>query len=421
MLGTEAKKTIAKIRGYAGPKQPEIVSNYQPKLRPEDYRHSVPVTLPTKTGQPMVVTAMVDSGNVWTNVMSAKLFGQLGYDEADLEPVPGRQTCATAKAGASLKILGRFKKPLRLQLGGLNTRFKDRPVVLEGLSMDLNLSGTFLKRYGIDQLHTSNSLRVQGRLVPLVNALVTNLKEPELMESNIFIDEEVVIPPNSQRLLRARVPAVQYGQHPAGDAMVRGNASWMRRTDLHPWMNVILNIEADGTAVVGAMNTTTNHISVSKGELYGTVRLTVDAKNEEQFPWRVCIVDKPEMDFAQAVKAREKEQLSPDKLLELPTKEKQEIPEWMTGPLTKENRDKRIEHLVKYFKLDQCKQLATPTDVTSAALVLLRHWDTFSWDGAYGVTTLIKHDIQLKEGCEAPIKMGYRPVNPMLEGDLRAQ
>jgi hypothetical protein len=45
-------------------------------------------------------------------------------------------------------------QPLPLQLGKISTHLKTRPVVVEGLSMPFNLAGPFLKRHGIDQIHS---------------------------------------------------------------------------------------------------------------------------------------------------------------------------------------------------------------------------------------------------------------------------
>ena len=116
-------------------------------------------------------SALVDSGNVWRNAISAKFMKKLGLTTDDLRPL-STKTIGTAKTGASLTVLGEVKTSLRLKLGGgTDKTFKTRPVVIQGLSMPLNISGPFLKLHKIDQLHSKDSLRVQGRDIALLKPL----------------------------------------------------------------------------------------------------------------------------------------------------------------------------------------------------------------------------------------------------------
>jgi hypothetical protein len=94
----------------------------------------------TKAPKPMFIggviyKAMVDSGNLWKNVLSLDFLHQLELTRDDLQEVPGIQEVGTAKSGTGLKVLGELKTPIHLRFGGCATRFKCRPVVLEGLSM----------------------------------------------------------------------------------------------------------------------------------------------------------------------------------------------------------------------------------------------------------------------------------------------
>jgi hypothetical protein len=92
----------------------------------------------------VICKAMVDSGNLWKNVLSFDFLHQLGLTHDNLREVPGIQEVGTAKSGTGLKVLRELKTPIHLQFGGCATQFKCRPVVLEGLSMPFNLSGPFL-------------------------------------------------------------------------------------------------------------------------------------------------------------------------------------------------------------------------------------------------------------------------------------
>jgi hypothetical protein len=98
-------------------------------------------------------------------VLSLDFLHQLGLTREDLREVPGIQEVGTAKSSTRLKVVGELKTPIHLRFGGCATRFKCRPVVLEGLSMLFNLSGPFLPQFGINQLHSEGALLVQGKKI----------------------------------------------------------------------------------------------------------------------------------------------------------------------------------------------------------------------------------------------------------------
>jgi hypothetical protein len=78
----------------------------------------------------VICKAMVDSGNLWKNVLSLDFLHQLGLTRDDLREVPRIQEVGTAKSGTGLKVLGELKTPTHLRFGGFATWFKCRPVVL---------------------------------------------------------------------------------------------------------------------------------------------------------------------------------------------------------------------------------------------------------------------------------------------------
>ena len=41
-------------------------------------------------------------------------------------------------------------------------RYADRPIIVKGLTMAFNISGPFLKKHQIDQLHSKQAIQVQG-------------------------------------------------------------------------------------------------------------------------------------------------------------------------------------------------------------------------------------------------------------------
>ena len=48
----------------------------------------------------------------------------------------------------------------------------------------------------------------------------------------------------------------------------------MEQTDLHPWLNTITTIQADGNMLVGVMNTQPYDITLTKGTQYGEATAT---------------------------------------------------------------------------------------------------------------------------------------------------
>jgi hypothetical protein len=136
---------------------------------------------------------MVDSSNLWKNVLSLDFLLQLGLTRDNLREVPGIQEVGTAKSGTVLKVGGELKSPIHLRFGRCATRFKCRPVILEGLSMPFNVSGPFVAQFGIDQLHSEGALLVQGRKSPLV-ASFNPSADVEQTVSYLYLVEKVIVP-----------------------------------------------------------------------------------------------------------------------------------------------------------------------------------------------------------------------------------
>jgi hypothetical protein len=64
----------------------------------------------------VICKAMVDSSNLWKNVLSLSLdfLLQLGLTRDNLREVPGIQEVGTAKSGTGLKVVGELKTPIHL-------------------------------------------------------------------------------------------------------------------------------------------------------------------------------------------------------------------------------------------------------------------------------------------------------------------
>jgi hypothetical protein len=145
----------------------------------------------------VICKAIVDSGNLWKNVLSLDFLHQLGLTRDDLREVPGIQEVGTAKSGTRMKVVGELKTPIHLRFGGCATLFKCCPVVLEGLSMPFNVSGLFLTQFRIDQLHSEGALLVQGRRIPLVASLNPSA-DVEQTVFNLYLMEKVTVPAFSE-------------------------------------------------------------------------------------------------------------------------------------------------------------------------------------------------------------------------------
>jgi hypothetical protein len=130
-------------------------------------------------------SALVDSSNIWRNAISKDFaYSQMKLNEADICPL-STKTLGTAKDGASMRVLGEVTQPLPLQLGGISTCLKTRPVIVQGLLMPFNLAGPFLKEHGIDQIHSEDCIRFQGYDVKLLKRRKGSYTEVEAAFSNV--------------------------------------------------------------------------------------------------------------------------------------------------------------------------------------------------------------------------------------------
>lgn len=281
-------------------------------------------------------------------------------------------TITTANKRGKLKVLGRSKKKLRLKLGGLNTVFAIRPLVIEGLAMPFNLSGPFMRHHGIDQLHSQNSLRIQGRKIKLVtnpaNQREVNAVCP--VESAAYIDQAISVEPGTSRFVRLKIPDVTNGNRMAGDGVVEAVAHFVSHTDLHPAICALTTVQPDGRCWTSVMNTTDKPVNVTEGQRYGTFKVAPDlTKNSPEAA--VKVQDRPD--------------------------------QWY----------------LDQFKLKDSPFLQKEEDLQKALNLLKKYGDLFSTGDEYGKTKLLEHAIHTHEG--PPIKCRNRPINPTLEPQLREQ
>ena len=359
--------------------------NHLSRWRPEtlqNYKNYVPITIGKVTCR-----AMVDSGNLFKNVISKELMMALGLTMGDLVPMAPHTTVGTAKRGEQLHILGRVKQPLLITMGASQTKFKTRPVVLDGLAMAFNISGPFLRKHGIDQLHSQGVLRVQGKTIQLVEN--ARPRASEQVTDKVYVVTDTTVPPASVAWLPVRSPATEGGRMAPGGVLTTGTVEFMEKTDLHPWLNAITELRPDGSALVGVMNSQPHEITVRKGTHYGEVTAICGARDAAHQPGKIATL-----------------QATRKKTTRTKTEE--------------EPTEAELLNVVETFNLRKSPMLQTKEDVARAAALLWENREAFSFDGSFGTTKLITHHIRTEPG-KGPIRQRYRPLNPKLEADLHEQ
>jgi hypothetical protein len=238
----------------------------------------------------VICKAMVDSGNLWKNVLSLDFLHQLGLTRNDLREVPGIQEVGPAKSGTGLKVVGELKTHIHLRFGGCATRFKYRPVVLKGLSMPFNLSGPFLAQFGIDQLHSEGALLVKGKKIPLVASLNPSA-DVEQTVSKLYVMEKVTVPAFSETKFVVCASAVEGGTMSPGVRIATGSVHFSDLHDLHPFLNVVTKCDKDRRVRVGVKNTTMEAIVIPVGTKYGSFSRIVDVAQHSEHPFRVAVIN----------------------------------------------------------------------------------------------------------------------------------
>jgi hypothetical protein len=312
-------------------------------------------------------------------VLSLDFLQKLGLTRDNLREVPGIQEVGTAKSGTGLKVVGELKTPIHLQFGGCATRFKCRPVVLKGLSIPFNVSGSFLAQFGIDQLHSEGALLVQGRKIPLV-ALLNPLADLEQTVSNLYLIEKVIVPTFSETKFVVCASAVESGKMSSGDIIATGSVHFSDRHDLHPFLYVVTKCYKNGQVRVGVVNTTMEAIVIPVGTKYGSFSRIVDIAHHSEYPFCVAVINGANrlhhLDQEELGKPEKKKKTTAKKKTAQETasadQTRPELAPWLAGPTTAPNTAARIAHLISVFKLEDSPLLQTETKLMQAAYMLLK-------------------------------------------------
>ena len=192
---------------------------------------------------------------------------------------------STAKEGETLRVLGEPSKPMFLKTCKSDTKYHFLPIVVEGLSMDVNISGPWMKKNGWDQIHSQDCVRIQGRDVPLCKKSAV-----ESHESFLYVVQEVVATANAMTLVQLEAPEVSTGRMPHGNGIVQGDGNFMDNTDLHPGVFNLCRADRKGRVTAAVLNTQPYDIVIPKGQRYGTFTKTCDPRDWSKTPWRICAV-----------------------------------------------------------------------------------------------------------------------------------
>ena len=326
--------------------------------------------------------------------MSLDFAQKIGLCKDQLCRLPGLDEVGTAKTGASMRVVGQTIQPLTLRVAGLAKALRFRPVVLDGLDMDLNLSGPFLKENKIDQLHSEDCLLVQGTRVRLHNHPGASGKNAKDKVSTVYTTHEVTVEPYSTADVELRVLGFEKQTMPIGDGCLDGSEVLESRFDIHALRGVLLRPQESRPTVGGQfLNTTESPITIPANVCYGT--------------WSALPKAGPTINHLHAPEIQAEAKKDPETA-------------WLRGPTTKKNYEKRANYVMELFKLKDNPVLADPTELSKAVGNLLKYWGVFGFQGEYGKTELLKHEIHLVPGTK-PINVRYRPIPPSLEPSLKRQ
>ena len=361
---------------------------------PRPYHKYLPVTV-----NGVSCSALLDSGNLFRNVISPAFMQRLGLSVSDLRPLGSISSVGSAKEGASMKVLGVVPRGLRLRIAGRACEFPFQPVVLENLNMDLNICGPWLAANKVDQLHSRNAISVNGTIVNLLPS--AHMKPGTDVNSPVYFVNSVTVPPQQSVVVPLRLPKLEAQSMARGAGFLSGSEKFEALHDCHSWRSVLAQPSENGTILGGVLNSLDEPVTIPAGTRYGDFTLATDASSDDGSGRVAALLNAPGT-------------------AKPPTLNKDSpLPPFMSGPTTKRNYEQRANHIRTVFDIDNNPTLKTPSDRMQLVALILRYWSTFSWDGEYGKTDLIEHSIDTNE--HRPINQRYRPVNPSLEPCLREQ
>ena len=258
--------------------------------------------------------------------------------------------------------------------------------------MEFNLSGPFMRIHKIDQLHSKGKLRIHGKLIPLIShppslsIASKNSSSSHTIRGNVYVLTTQEIPPQSVSFISTRIPCIESSSHLHSVAGLFESLP-CQNLSLQPVSAALCEADSNGTLHVPILNLGDQPYTLSQDTRIGTFQ-----------------TPKSNQDRIGSLKPGTKHQSEEDKMGAKKRKH---------APLTKEK-------IVELFKLDDSPILVRNPHLKKQTIELLQKYsDTISVDDKYGKTHLVEHEIITED--VPPIKLRHRPINPVLEKNLRDQ
>src|SRR5438093_10054119 len=266
-----------------------------PESNADKFRPLCPVKL---NGHPSY--ALIDSGNVVFNAISERFARELfGTDDISqhIKPLAECKYIGTAEKGAKLRVLGITKQPLTLRFGGTTMKYYTSPIVIRGLTMDINISGPFLAEHGIDQIHSQGAIKVKVKLVRIVtyktarrdiqklcrdclhkNTQATNEQQSVCHISTptrdviryAYVAQMRVIPANSVAYIPLHIPDIENRKMSDCEGIVEVTEKFADKCLGHPTLRTAVKTFQRGKCFASILNLTEENIEISEGKCFGT-------------------------------------------------------------------------------------------------------------------------------------------------------
>ena len=374
---------------------------------------------------------MVDSGNSFHTAISKELAERLGIRTEELKTVPGKEMVGTAEDGAQLKVLGQVRKRLMMRLPADSPTIIIKPFVLEGLAMPLNISGPLMELCDIS-IKVGKYVKFKKHRILMAMRPTAETKAHVAPFSPLYIAQDIEVPPRSMIHLPVMIPPRMIKQYSDSKIVVMADEKLLRnKKGVMAFNRTMVKTQShDGKwyAKVGMMNETSRPVYFWRGTLYGKGYPVADQDESNPEPWKISIIGNLQQLREKGKQMQEKEEKNGQREGVINAHQHQfklegqnkKLEEWMEGPITKSNIQRRSDHLVSNFKIDENDNLKEGDRRQHLIDLLLYFWEVFSWDGRIGNTDLIYHNLTSKAGSR-PVRQKVRTIHQALEPSLQQQ
>ena len=210
--------------------------------------------------------ALVDSGNLWKDVISDKFAKVLGLGPKQLRPATQHRV-GTAKDGAELQVMGEVRTPIAMRIAQTGQLFRFRPAVIKGLSMDVNISQGWLAQHKWDHYHSTGHLRIGGqdvRLVPHETA------EARPAVAAAYTTGETHLGAHQVATLWVHVPDAARGHVAVREGVFAVDHSLFRNAGAAQQPGFV-RLDQEGCCRIRVMNNSGRKVTIPAGKRAGTV------------------------------------------------------------------------------------------------------------------------------------------------------